>query len=278
MHLSFVRYSDLARIVGAVPPMPWVRCIVGVPRSGMIPATMLSVQMNRPLGMVGSNEAHGGFRSDVDGLPDHGVLLVDDSVNTGRAMRDAKQKLVDQGVKEEAIKTYAVVASPEAVNEVDYHSVVLPRPRIFEWNLFGNDLARYVMFDMDGVMCFDPEAFDDDGEEYHRSIREATPRFLPTRPVHSIVTNRIERWRQTTEEWLSLHGVKYGELVMQQYDTAAARRRHSHPAQFKAEHYGDSDAWLYVESHDQIGKQIADLSHRPVFTIQSGALFKGGKK
>lgn len=275
MNLNFVRYADLARVIGAVPPMPEIRCVVGVPRSGMIPATMLAIQMNVPVGMVGSDVAGGGARTNGGCmLPDNGILLVDDSVLTGRSMREAKATLMQRGIPEDAIRTMAVFVAPGSETMVDNYCFVLKPPRIFEWNLFNNDLARNVMFDMDGVLCFDPTAFDDDGEEYGIALRTATPRFLPQRPVHSIVTNRIERWRKTTEEWLTLHGVKYGELVMQPHKTAAERRLLSDPADYKAKRYRESEAWLFVESHDHIGKAIAQMSRRPVFSVQSGSVFK----
>jgi uncharacterized HAD superfamily protein len=276
VNLSFVRYADLARVVGGIPPMPEIRCVVGVPRSGMVPAAMLAIQMGVPLGMAGTGVAGGGARIGGDTkLPDHGILLVDDSILTGQSMREAKAALVDQGVPEHAIQTLAVFAYPGAEDMVDFYSFVLPAPRIFEWNLFNSDLARNVMFDLDGVMCFDPEVFDDDGDEYAAAIRTATPRFLPRRPVHSIVTNRIERWRRETEEWLALHGVAYGDLVMQPFETAAERRERSDPAEYKGARYADSEAWLFVESHDAIAEGICGVAKRPVLSIQSYRIFKG---
>lgn len=273
--MNFVRYADLARVVGAIPPMPEIRCVVGVPRSGMIPATMLAIQMGVPVGMVGSDVAGGGARSRGGKyLPDNGILLVDDSVLTGTAMSRAKATLIEQGVPEGEIKTLAVFAAPGSEGKVDYYCHRLMVPRVFEWNLFNCDAARKIMFDLDGVMCFDPDVFDDDGDEYGKAIRTATPRFVPQRPVHSIVTNRIERWRKTTEEWLAQHGVEYGDLVMQPFETAAERRAKSKPAEYKADKYRRSSAALFVESHDAIGRGIFQVSRKPVFSVESGAYFK----
>ena len=274
--LSFVRYADLPSVIASIPHIAGVKCVVGVPRSGMLPATMLAIKLGVPVGMVGSGVAGGGARiGGNDKLPDNGILLVDDSVLTGASMREAKATLIEQGIPEAAICTLALFMYPGSEDKVDYFAGVVPAPRIFEWNLFNNCLARNVVFDMDGVLCDDPEPFDDDGEEYGRALRTAVPRFLPRLPVHSIVTNRIERWRRTTEEWLSLHGVKYGELVMQPFDTAAERREKSNPAEYKALRYKDTDAWLFVESHDAIAKPLARMAQRPVFSVQTSSIFQG---
>lgn len=278
MRLSFVRYADLAHLVNRHAFPPEIKCVIGVPRSGMFPAAMIATRLGVVLGMVGSTVARGGFRVKAEDLkPNDPILLVDDSVRTGASMEEAKHDLVRSGIPESSIRTMAILADPDAVDKVDCHIAEVPTPRIFEWNLWHNDLTAHVMFDMDGVFCFDPPVFDDDGPAYENAIRNAVPRFLPSRPIHSIVTNRIERWRGVTEKWLERHGVEYGSLVMQPFDTAEERRSTSDPAAYKALHYGDSAAWLFVESHDHLGSRIAEVSGKPVFSVETSSIFQGRK-
>lgn len=274
INLSFVRYADLATIIGQVARPADLRCVVGVPRSGMIPATMLATRWNVPMAMCGGSVA-GGDRIGGDGdIPGEGVLLVDDSVLTGNSMRRAKARLIEQGIPASEITTFAPFVAPDAEGEVDHVVYRLSPPRLFEWNIWNNVLTWNIAFDMDGVLCFDPERFDDDGPEYEAALRDAVPRFLPRQEVGAIVTNRLERWREVTMDWLERHGVSYRKLVMQPYDTAAERRASSDPASFKSAYYGDSSHWLFVESHDAIGRGIAQKTRRPVWSLESGSIFK----
>jgi len=275
-HLNYRTYADLARdvmaLAGQIPAD--TGGVLGVPRSGMVPAAMLATSLGLPLGMAfGSRDMVIGSTRCYRPSTGHGrILLVDDSIHTGASMAAAVGHLAELGIKREHLVTAAVYA--EEADQADLHALILKTPRFFEWNVFGSNVTHLSLFDMDGVICADPTAFDDDGEDYRHNIADAIPLHVPRRPIQGIVTNRLERWRPETEAWLRKHGVDYGSLHMQPHATAAARRKTSNPAVFKAEHYDKSKARLFIESSAAQAVAIHKMTERPVLSIEGGHLFQ----
>lgn len=275
-NLRFITHAELALDAAKAEVPSDVAQVFGIPRSGMLPATMIATRLHLPLGMVGSGVVCGGDRMANASLSDGRTLLVDDSLWTGRSMKDAKEVLVARGIEEKSIVTCAIYVAPETADLCDIHVQYVPAPRVFEWNLFNSWATQYLMLDMDGVICMDPTAFDDDGALYAADIATAAPKFLPKTPVRSIATNRIDRWRGATEEWLARNGVRYGALHMRPEKTSLERRAAGEPALFKAALFKqDRDAWLFVESHDVHAERIAGLAQKPVLSMESVSIFTG---
>lgn len=248
-----------------------VSAIYGVPRSGMLPATILATALHLPLGMAGG-QARTGRR--VDAAPLHldgPALLIDDSVNHGGSMKTARAAMVGMN-----FVTAAVYMTPGSERLVDTFVRHLPGPRVFQWNLFHCQKTPQIMFDLDGVFCFDPTVHDDDGPEYQAALREALPKRTATWPVGWITTNRIERWRGITLDWLSRHRIEVAnDVLMQPYETASERRAATTPAAFKAQCYCEArGCLLFVESHQSQAVEIARLSGRPVLALDTMRLCK----
>jgi uncharacterized HAD superfamily protein len=141
------------------------------------------------------------------------VLLVDDTVMTGRSMTSAKE-VAKKNFK--SFVTSAIYVNQESSFKPDIWAVDLPAPHILEWNIFNSFFSPNIITDFDGILCNDclPEE-DDDGEKYLNFIKNASPLFLPRRSaVQAIVTARIEKYRKDTEIWLAKYGVKYEKLIM----------------------------------------------------------------
>ena len=75
--------------------------IVGIPRSGMLPANLLALYMNKPYTDIESfleGKVYAcGYRGNY--IKERGVkkvLVIDDSVSSGSAMRKAKEKLKEE--------------------------------------------------------------------------------------------------------------------------------------------------------------------------------------
>ena len=134
------------------------------------------------------------------------------------------------------------------------------------------------MFDLDGILCGDcPAEDDDDGERYRRFLETATPQAVPRGPVHSIVTARLEAWRPETEAWLARHGIAYGRLVMLELASDAERRRTRPQGRFKAAAYAaDAGAVLFVESETWQAREIArGAPGKAVFDYQARVMLDG---
>jgi uncharacterized HAD superfamily protein/hypoxanthine phosphoribosyltransferase len=230
-------------------------------RSGMIPAFMIAERLNVPIMLDG--RAYGGSRIVLDKTKIKNVLVVEDSINTGNSLKKELPKYSDYNVF-----SCAIIAKSENFKDLNFYGKKIEQPRVFEWNMFNCSSLKEIMFDMDGVICQDPSVFDNDGVEYMNDIEQLNPLYIPGYKIHSIVTNRLERWREVTEKWLIKHNVKYGELVMQQFSTAEERRRKSNTGTYKGNKFKDSNAALFIESSLVQAETISLVSKKPVFSIE----------
>lgn len=256
--------------------------IVGVPRSGMIPAYMIAMhlnipvcsfidlQNNYPFKQLGSRKIKKAITNPQDA---NKILIVEDSYVTGVKLHEnVKQLPKDIQEKSDVIAIYSAVKEPN----LDYYLEFLPYPRIFEWNIFHHLIASSSAFDMDGVLCEDPTTEqNDDSENYRRFILNAKPKFLPTVPIKAIVTSRLEKYRQLTEEWLKTHKVEYEELIMLNLPNAEERQRHGSHGAFKAKEYKKIKYELFFESEYNQAIEINQLTKKPVYCVDENILIDG---
>jgi orotate phosphoribosyltransferase len=260
--------------------------IVGVPRSGMLVANLLSLHLNLPMtdveGLLQGRMIQTGGRIKRDDLQSllaqkRRVLVVDDSVLSGDQMNAVKAR-----VKAANLPHDILYASPYVVSGkekcVDFFIEVLPAPRCFEWNLMHHKLfLDNACMDIDGVLCCDPgEDENDDGPMYQRFICEAAPLYLPSHPVANLVTCRLEKYRTQTQEWLARNGVAYNNLFMMDYPNMAERRAAASYAQFKAEIYLRTKSWLFIESSLQQAREISKLTGKHVFCMDTREMVAPG--
>ena len=164
--------------------------IVGVPRSGMLPANMLALYLNRPYtdidSFLGGHIYKAGARGqfiDIEKISK--VLVVDDSVASGGAMKEVRQRLSALQGKYQ-ISYAAIYVVPGKEKTVDYSFETVATPRYFQWNIFNHTTLEKACFDIDGVLCVDPtEEQNDDGEKYRE--------FLLNAALRSIVAQRLAR-------------------------------------------------------------------------------------
>jgi adenine/guanine phosphoribosyltransferase-like PRPP-binding protein len=274
--VRFVRSSqfqtDILNLIAKIPAD--VTAIAGVARSGLSAATMLSMYLHLPMITIrqtmndvvatGNGWRLGGSQH-VNPKTEK-ILVVDDTVMTGNSLKAIKP-LID---REFGNAIYAAVyVNPKAARKPDIWSVDLPWPHVLEWNVFNSILSPASAMDFDGILCHDcPPGSDDDGPRYLDFIRNAKPLYMPRRcPVPLIVTARIERYREETENWLRRHGIRWHKLVMHPAKTLAERRR-DNVAAYKSRHYM---AWaksfkpspgphIFFESEDHQAKEIAKSS------------------
>jgi len=252
--------------------------IVGVPRSGMLPASIIALRWNV---MLASLDADGllcilnsGSRRELKKV--NTILVVDDSVNHGQSLRLIKKIIEDKNVfPDKAIDYVAIYGRSDKGLEFKYYEDV-PQGRMFQWNwLYHKELLLKSCWDIDGCLCRKPTPEEnDDGEKYRDFILNTEPKFIPTHPVGAIVTSRLEKFRPETEEWLKKNGVKYDNLIMLNYPTAHVRRRMGHHGLHKAEVYQRTNAVLFVEDEEWQAKQIVEMTGRPVLCVTNWRLMK----
>lgn len=258
--INYLTLSDLNQDVKKLlSEIPSVDLIVGIPRAGMIPATLIAMYLHKPL-------------TDVDGFCEKRLyskvgdsfqfkdcktaLIVDDSVFTGRNLRPTKKRI------EEAkgnIRVYyaALYVTEDSQRLVDYFVDIVPWPRIFEWNIGKHLKLQVACIDIDGVLCRNPTKEEiHDEAKYRDFLINVRPWLIPKHTIKQIVTGRLEKWRPETEAWLKQHGIKYGELVMQP-------EKGDH-AEFKKEVYKESSCSLFIESNPKEAMKIAEIGKQVI--------------
>ena len=261
-------YKDLLKLL---PDVQKYDGIVGIPRSGMIPASLLSTLLSKPLFSVINDEIHmlncssvfGGsrmrkFEGDVKNL-----VFVDDTVYSGETFEKLEKVFGD-------IKTAVVYAPRFSCEKVDYFADILNPPHILEWNFFNSGYVEAAIFDIDGILsknvpipvCENEALYIDwlkNVEPYYHRV----PRLFK---INKLVTGRLERYRDITEEWLQKNGIQYGELVMFPTELEAERNKNHYKVvgKYKAEIYNNCDCRYFVESELSESKVIKEYTDKSV--------------
>lgn len=284
MTLSYRDYFDLSQTISAnMTKLPPVDIVVGIPKSGLIPGTMIATMRNLPFfdldGFLFAYNARKGQRRQSNSLVDEKkkVLIVDDSVNTGNELRRTFERV--SSLSEVADFTFCgIYGNQKTAKNTPPHLIleVVPQPRIFQWNYRNHIVSENACFDMDGVLCVDPTVEqNDDGPRYREFVETAQPLYIPSKRISAIVTSRLERYRKETETWLKDNGVKFGELIMLDLPDAETRRKLGVHAAYKAEVYGKRGEVLFVESNQEQAAEIARLTDKPVLCTDVDSYFYG---
>jgi uncharacterized HAD superfamily protein len=193
--------------------------IIGIPRSGLIVASIIACKMGKPLSTPDK------FLKGEYWLPTKdktikvekikSVLLVDDAAgNEKGTLYSTYQELKRHFPELRIIKGSLIVSTKNAKRIVDLYYKTLTKGAFFEWNLAHCE-RKPLGVDIDGVLCEEPPPEVDANEEkYVAWISNAKPNLIPTYTIEVIVTNRLEKYRTITEEWLKRHNVKYKHLIM----------------------------------------------------------------
>jgi orotate phosphoribosyltransferase len=280
---TYITTERLIADTSTLPPkLPTsIDAVVGIARSGLLPATVLATRLHVPLWHVGKNcplmPAGGGWRMNGKPLwskPTH-VLLIDDTSASGGSMREST-RLVTQAWPDVALTRTVVYAHPTGRTAVDLAVATLPGRHFLEWNWPNTGHAEIMAFDFDGILCHDIALEDcDDGPRYERALETAKPLHLPRRkPIPLIVTARHERFRQITEAWLDHHGVRAQRLIMRDWPYSNGRHDTSAIARWKAEQYKRSGLALFAESDPTQARLIAELAKMPVLCPAAGRVIR----
>lgn len=248
--------------------------IVGIPRSGMFPASLLALYLNRPVtdlnsfinGHIYKTGERGQF---IDIRQFKKVLIVDDSIASGSAMLKCKEQLKDLDNLFE-IKYSAIYVIPGKQQMVDYVFDYVPLPRYFQWNILNHSILEKTCVDIDGVLCVDPtQEQNDDGERYKDFILNAQPLFIPGAKIGALVTSRLEKYRKETEIWLENNKIKYEKLVMLNLPDKESRMKANCHASHKAKEYQNPNYSLFIESSISQALDINKTTGKPVLCTEN---------
>jgi len=255
--------------------------IVGIPRSGMLIASIIALKFGKPLttpDLFAKNEfwlSTKAARQPVF-LKSMKVLLVDDSVTSGKTMQESIDVMRQTGAVFD-ITTAALITSDASNPKVDLHYKYLKHPRIFEWNILHNKTASFynherIALDMDGVICENcPPNTDANENAYKQWIRTAKPYLIPSFEIDAIVSCRLERYRKDTEKWLRDHNVRYKKLIL--WNIKSKKQRKGLFAKHKIDAILQINPAIFWESHLGQAEQIWKHTKTPVLCIDNWILF-----
>ncbi|MDN6900284.1 phosphoribosyltransferase [Oenococcus sicerae] len=185
--------------------------IVGLPRRGMIPATLIGLFLNKPV--VSFNELNANLASEKIGyrlqeesakFPKsyNNILLVDDSTDEGSVFEQAITKLDDATAKK--VTTLSIYATAKGGTRVDLHLETLEEPKLYEWNISHKKAAL-----ADAAMRFEGII------ATNALTGKWIPITLPSYPVKLIYSGLREKHREKLETFLHDNGVEFEQLQME---------------------------------------------------------------
>ena len=284
--MNFRTYEDLSRIISnnlhKIPED--VDLIVGVPKSGLMAASMIALYLNLPLTDIDSLEEGKIYNSGISKVrknwitkPEDArkILVVDDSSSTGTTLKQTRKKINKLKYKDKII-FLVVLVTEETKSLPDMYFDICPLPRMFEWNYMHHGLLEQACVDIDGVLCQDPtEEENDDGEKYIDFISNVKPRVVPTRKIKYLVTTRLEKYRKYTEEWLNKNNIQYENLIMMDLPSKAERIKLGNHGLYKGEQYKKlTDTIIFIESSEHQAQIIANVSGKDAFCVDNGKFYK----
>jgi uncharacterized HAD superfamily protein/hypoxanthine phosphoribosyltransferase len=281
--MNYETYTSLSKIINK--NLDIIRnynfdLIVGIPRSGMIPAYMIALSLNLSCcninELINNSELKVGQTRKVKKQITYAydakkILIVDDSISSGNTLKSELSKIPNEILKK--IKTLAVYSTEKKRNDVDIFLKFLSSPRVFEWNIFHHSIVLNSGFDLDGVLCIDPtESQNDDGERYKEFLLSVKPLNIPSQKINTIITSRLEKYRSETEAWLRNNGVEYDKLLMLDLPDKETRIKLAIHAKFKAENYKKLGLHLFFESSLKQAIEINKLTKKPVYCIENNEM------
>ena len=259
--------------------------VVGLPRSGMVPAYMIALFLNvnctdlqsftenRPIKRGITRR----LRKDITFPHDaKKVLIVDDSILTGESLYQDIQT-IPENLRHKLVTLAIYSNGAEAIksrDDVDIYFEHLVMPCVYEWNIFHHGVVANACLDIDGVLCVDPEPHvDDDGEKYKEFLENAEPLMLPTKKVHALVTSRLEKYRPETEKWLEKYGVEYDNLIMLDLPNLEEKVRLNASGKHKADYFRKSSSQFFVESAAAQSEEICEITGKLVYCMSNNSIY-----
>jgi uncharacterized HAD superfamily protein/orotate phosphoribosyltransferase len=281
--------ADLDRVIRAnLHKLPTdLSLVVGIPRSGMLPAGLIASYLNVPLtdlsGLLAGHLGGTGFRHlKADSKEKKGILLVDDSIASGNEMRRVKAQIETARLECKEMYYLAVFGEAQSEGECDFVLESVPFPRIFSWNAVNSWVVQVACVDIDGLLCHDPsEEQNDDGPAYLEFLQTAPALYSCRYKIKHLVTSRLEKYRSATEEWCAKNGIEFENLHM--VDLPSAKDRTLQGPQFhaiqKARVYKSlPETCLFLESAKWQAELISKYSGKSVLSIENGLFYHPNKQ
>lgn len=261
--------------------------VIGVPRSGMIPAGIISEYLN--IGLCSLNEflehqssafsGHGERLLNSPNTEKMRILVVDDTCFSGHSLMKTKDKLKVFNDKYEFVFMAVYLEGKcgyyfpdlylrDVRDGVGFVNDIV----LYEWNILHHHYQDNVLYDLDGVIVLDPPD-ERNTESYIKYISDPTPLFIPsTERELSICTYRLSIYYNITLNSLKKIGLKSPKIYM--YNAQKYEDRKTPPYEYKSAVYTyDESKKLFVESEDFQAKKIYEITKKPVYCVGSNKMY-----
>lgn len=274
MRIRYKSYGDMCRDVAKNFEKfngDW-DLVVGIPRSGMIPAYIIALALNvnctdiaswvnnRPLKRGGTRKV----RKDI-GFPWEAkkVLVVDDSIMSGESMKNALVE-IPSWLSLRA-HTLAVYSNKPIRNDVDIILEFVPCPRVFEWNVFHHSVISRSCISLESM------AYEDRASEGGIINRF---RYTTSGQINTIVSCRRESSRNEVEALLNDVGISYRSLVMASEDDDLITVESL--VRLKVDAFKSSSADMFIEGDSGQSRYICREVAKPVFCLNDNLMYNPG--
>lgn len=288
--MKYITLSDLSKTIrNNIWKIPRdIDYIIGVPRSGTLCASIIASYLNVPLididSFLSGLKPSGGLRLRYYNKlhkPTNKALVIDDTVSSGRAMRETKNKLSGlYNIQFVYMCVYLEGYGADAVDlyleDVRKYTENFTSDVLYEWNIFHHNevLMNKCLYDIDGVLCVEPPD-ERDEKKYIEYIKNATPLFIPTPKLGGIITYRLIKNKEITQKWLAENGITYNNIIMFNANSWEERNRSGiSPGEFKGDYYKNNDYKLFVESSEHQAKIILEIANKPVYCVETNKIYQ----
>ncbi len=256
--------KDIAKWLQKIPNR--FDIIVGIPRSGLLVANIIALHFNLPLtdvknlnkglliggGARCSTRFISKLKKDKKKLR---VLVVDDTVDSGRQLDKAKKRIASiQHLYE--VYYGAVYVTPGQERLVDFYYESIPKPRAFEWNVMHCSNLPRCCVDIECLWQLDTHL---DGTDLNR-IKST---MIPTREIGHLIVCHPERHRTSITDWLKNNKIYYQNLVTMS-DSLQSNLCGNSISLFKAGIYILSGSKLFIEKSRSQALEISRITKKEV--------------
>ena len=264
--------------------------IIGVPRSGLMTAIMLSEEIHvgtcSPAEFFDANGQEYVFwrhgKRPLEHNDNGPIIIMEDTCYHGSFGR-----LVDilrrQFPNEQFISCCVYLEGPcdqykpdlwlEDIRKEALADKEMPLA-LYQWNIIDSWFNFKFLFDIDGVICLNPPQ-DTDIEAYEDYLMHPTPLHIPSTPSGNQLTfcsYRLNKYRKLTEDFLKSQNIPVKDIIMYNAETITERNKVS-PGTYKGHVYRNSNFKLFIESNDQEAQEICKVSGKPVYCFETGRMW-----
>jgi len=254
--------------------------IVGIPRAGLLIGSVIASKLGVPLSTPDSFSVgiywSGSRGKTMQNKTFSEILIVDDSVDTGTQIKRAYETIRRCAPDARITRACLMLVSNRSSGGFERHLVdmyfkVVLRPLLLEWEIPDNRQGTTGV-DLDGVICEEcPLRTDTNERRYLNWLRNAKPYLIPNYEIDFIVSNRLEKYRPETEEWLRKNGVRYRKLLL--WNLESKEERQGRYAENKIEILTVIKPDLFIESEDSQAKAIWTATKIPTICTDKMILY-----